>query len=53
LKAKPHAKEWLIYSENILAHLSVDETDFSKREFYTIVTNKKTKGKKGLLQGFC
>ena len=50
-KQKPHAKEWLIYSENIWPHLSIDETDFSKGEFYTIVTNKKTKGKKGAIIG--
>ncbi|WP_420804778.1 ISAon1 family transposase [Wocania ichthyoenteri] len=46
-KKKTHAKEWLVFPENIGAHLSIDETALSKGELYTIITNKKAKGKKG------
>ena len=46
---KPHAKEWLLFPENIGAHLSLDETAFSKGDLYTILTNKKAKGKKGAI----
>jgi hypothetical protein len=38
---KKHAKEWLIFPENIGAQLSIDETALSQRELYTIITNKK------------
>ena len=44
---RPHAKEWLIFPENIGPYLSIDETALSKGELYTIITNKKAKGKKG------
>ncbi|GAA4936178.1 hypothetical protein GCM10023314_05660 [Algibacter agarivorans] len=30
-------------------HLSIDETALSKGELYTIITNKKAKGKKGAI----
>ena len=46
-KAKTHAKDWLIFSENIGKQLSIDEVALSKGELYTIVTNKKAKGKAG------
>ncbi len=46
-KEKPHAKDWLIFPENIGANLSIDEVALSKGELYTIVTNKKAKGKAG------
>ena len=46
-KDKPHAKEWLIFPENMGKYLSIDETALSKGELYTIITNKKAKGKKG------
>ncbi|WNH11025.1 ISL3 family transposase [Thalassobellus suaedae] len=46
-KQKPHAKQWLIFPENIGSYLSIDETALSKGELYTIITNKKAKGKKG------
>ncbi len=45
-KDKPHAKEWLIFPENMGKYLSIDETALSKGELYTIFTNKKAKGKK-------
>lgn len=46
-KQKSHARAWLIFPENIGAYLSIDETALSKGELYTIITNKKAKGKKG------
>lgn len=46
-KQKSHAKQWLIFPENIGTHLSIDETALSKGELYTIITNKKAKGKAG------
>ena len=44
---KEHAKEWLVFPENMGAYLSIDETALSKGELYTIITNKRAKGKKG------
>jgi len=44
---KAHAKDYLLYPENIGEHLSIDETSMSQGELYTIVTNKNAKGKKG------
>ena len=44
---KGHAKQWLIFPENIGPYLSIDETALSKGELYTIITNKKAKGRKG------
>ncbi|WP_449394568.1 ISAon1 family transposase [Confluentibacter flavum] len=44
---KKHAKEWLIFPEIMGPYLSIDETALSKGELYTIITNKKAKGKKG------
>ncbi|WP_442847412.1 ISAon1 family transposase [Leeuwenhoekiella sp. H156] len=46
---KPHAKQWLIFPENIGRYLSIDETALSRGELYTIITNKKAKGKKGCI----
>ena len=48
-KAKKHAKEWLVFPENMGKYLSIDETALSKGELYTIITNKKAKGKKGAI----
>ena len=48
-KQRKHAKQWLIFPENIGPHLSIDETALSKGELYTIITNKKAKGKKGAI----
>lgn len=50
-KQKPHAKEWLIFPKNMGPYLSIDETALSKGELYTIITNKKAKGKKGAIVG--
>ncbi len=46
-KAKSHAKDWLVFPENIGKQLAIDEVALSKGELYTIVTNKKAKGKAG------
>ena len=46
-KQKSHAKDWLLFPENIGVKLSIDEVALSKGELYTIVTNKKAKGKAG------
>ena len=46
---KSHAKEWLVFPENIGKRLSIDETALSKGELYTIITNKSAKGKKGAI----
>ncbi|WP_417236279.1 ISL3 family transposase [Bizionia paragorgiae] len=48
-KQRKHAKQWLVFPENIGSHLSIDETALSKGELYTIITNKKAKGKKGAI----
>ena len=44
---KGHAKQWLIFPENMGPYLSIDETALSKGELYTIITDKRAKGKKG------
>jgi transposase len=41
--------QWIIYPENMSSHLSIDEVALSQSELYTILTNKKFKGKKGFL----
>jgi transposase len=38
-----------LFSNNIGSHLSLDETAFSNGDLYTILTNKKAKGKKGAI----
>nr|WP_324720743.1 transposase [Salinimicrobium sp. HB62] len=48
-KEKKHAKRYLIFPENLGPYLSLDETALSQGELYTIITNKKAKGKKGAL----
>lgn len=44
-----HAKDWILYPENIGPYLSIDETSLSQGELYTILTNKEAKGRKGAL----
>lgn len=46
---KPHAKDWVLFPENVGSRLSIDETALTNGELYTIVTNKAAKGKKGSL----
>ncbi|WP_108869368.1 transposase [Aquimarina aquimarini] len=48
-KDKSHARDWLIFPENMGKYLSIDETALSKGELYTIITNKKAKGKRGAI----
>jgi transposase len=43
---KPHAKEYLIYPQNISPHLAIDEVSLSKGELYTFVTSKDSKTNK-------
>lgn len=44
-----HAEHWILFKHNIGEYLSIDETALSNGELYTIITNKKAKGKKGVL----
>lgn len=44
-----HAKDWLLFTENMGEYLSIDETSLSQGELYTILTNKAAKGHKGNL----
>ena len=44
---RSHAREWLLFPENLGTHLSIDETSLSRDELYTILTNKAAKGQKG------
>ena len=37
----------MLFPKNIGSHLSLDETAFSNGDLYTILTNKKAKGRKG------
>jgi transposase len=46
-KQKSKAKECLLYPQNIGEYLSIDETNLSDGELYTILTNKAAKGKRG------
>lgn len=48
-KQKTRCDEFLIYPQNIGSQLSIDETSLSNGELYTVITNKKAKGKKGSL----
>ena len=46
---RSHAKDWILFPENLGTHLSIDETSLSQGELYTVLTNKTAKGKKGAL----
>ena len=46
---KPHAKDWVLFPDNVGAHLSIDETALTNGELYTVITNKAGKGRKGTL----
>ena len=50
-KKQHGSKSELIFPKNIGPYLSIDETALSKGELYTIITNKKAKGKKGSIVG--
>jgi transposase len=47
--ARAHAAEWLVFPENVGAHLSLDEVAISQGELYTVLTNKARHGKQGAL----
>ena len=40
-----HAERWRVFPENMGVHLSIDETSLSNGELYTIVSNKKARGR--------
>ena len=42
-----HAKDWLIFSKNIGNRLFINEVALCLGEFYTIISNKKAKGRAG------
>lgn len=44
---KHHAKQWLLYAQNMGTHLSIDKTSLSDGELYTILTNKAAHGRCG------
>lgn len=44
---RDHADVWLLFPENMGTQLSIDETSLSNGELYTILTNKRAKGKVG------
>ncbi|WP_449390403.1 ISAon1 family transposase, partial [Crocinitomix algicola] len=46
-KQLAHARDWLVFPENMGRRLSIDEVALSQGELYTVVTNKKAKGKAG------
>lgn len=46
-KQLSHAKDWLLYPQNIGPRLSIDEVALSQGELYTVITNKKARGKAG------
>ncbi|OAB25908.1 hypothetical protein FBFR_13955 [Flavobacterium fryxellicola] len=47
-KQKSHAKQWLVFPENIEKQSSIDETSLSNGELYTIVTQKLVKAEREL-----
>lgn len=46
---REHASEWMVFSDNVGARLSIDETALSNGELYTLVTNKASRGRKKAL----
>lgn len=46
---KNHADEWLVFEDNLGERLSLDETNISNGELYSVLTNKAGKGGKGSL----
>ena len=46
---RSHAKDWILFPDNVGPRLSIDETALTNGELYTIVTNKAGKGRKGSL----
>lgn len=54
---KEHARDWILFPENLGPNLSIDETALTNGELYTVVTNKDGKGRKGtlvaMIEGTC
>jgi len=48
-EARAHAAEWLVFPENVGAHLSLDEVAISQGELDTVLTNNARHGKHGAL----
>ena len=46
---KQHASDWILYVKNLGSNLSLDETAFSNGDLHTVLTNKRAKGRKGVL----
>lgn len=46
---KDHADQWMLFTKNISARLSIDETALSNGELYTIVSSKEAQGRKGTI----
>lgn len=44
-----HARDWLVFPENVGPLLSIDETALSRGELYTILSNKEAHGGKGTI----
>ena len=44
-----HARDYLIFPQNIGPNVSIDETSLSDGELYTILSNKDAHGRKGAL----
>lgn len=44
-----HAKEWILFAENIGEYLCLDEVELSDGELYTVLTNTRAKCQKGSL----
>lgn len=42
-----HSDKWLVFPENMGKCISIDEVALSQGELYTVVTNKRAKGRKG------
>lgn len=41
---REHARDWILFPDNLGTHLSIDETSLSQGELYTVVTNKAAGG---------
>jgi transposase len=44
-----HARDYLLFPQNLGKRLSIDETALSHGELYTVLTNKSAKGKSGTI----
>ncbi len=46
---KGHAEDWLVFPDNIGPSICIDETSMSNGDLYTLVTNRKSRGRKGTI----